>query len=151
MPFDQRSLIQQEAWFPPLFCKAKSAKKTFFARRFLTIFKQKCSNLRQLLSITFPQGFRISKNIGNSTLGSGVKSEHTDKQTNRQTHVQTDILTYRKKDQRADALKCRFFEPVYIFSTCQSFRKGRQIVCIECCFKTALYINCLIQNKTQCF
>ena len=35
-------------------------KKLFFVRQFLTIFKQKCLNMRPLLSITFPQGFRIS-------------------------------------------------------------------------------------------
>ena len=39
-------------------------KKLFFARRFQTTSRQKCSNVRPLLSITFPQGFRISKNIG---------------------------------------------------------------------------------------
>ena len=48
-------------------------KKLFFARRFSTIFKQKCSYLRPLLSITFLQGFRISKNIGHPTSGSGDK------------------------------------------------------------------------------
>ena len=54
--------------------KAKSAKKElFFARRFQTTSKQKCSNVRPLLSTTFPQGFQISKDIGHSTLGSGVK------------------------------------------------------------------------------
>ena len=65
----------------------------FFARRFQTIFKQKCSYLRPLLSITFLQGFRISKNIGHPTSGSGgkknvkryLKSEHTDRQTDRRT------------------------------------------------------------------
>ena len=45
----------------------------FFVRRFQTILKQKCSYLRPLLSITFPQGFRISKNIGHPTLRSGGK------------------------------------------------------------------------------
>ena len=70
-------------------------KKLFFARLFLTIVKQKCSYLRPLLSITFPQEFRNSKNIGHPTLGSGgkktgkryLKSEqihgHTDRRTNR--------------------------------------------------------------------
>ena len=37
--------------------------------QFPTIFRQKCLYLRPLLSITFPQGFRISKNIGHPTLG----------------------------------------------------------------------------------
>ena len=53
--------------------------------------------MRPLLSITFPQGFQISKNIGHPTLGSGgkktvkryLKSEQTDKQTDRQTHIWT--------------------------------------------------------------
>ena len=62
-------------------------------RRFLTIFKRKCSHLRPLLSITFPHGFRISKNIGHLTSGSGgkkafkryLKSEHTHTHTDRQT------------------------------------------------------------------
>ena len=108
-PFNQRSLIHRETWFPggpripknlillkngknhpkpknskhleicqnqryalgpevsnpsgsvvsTMFCKAKSATKKIkkIARQFQTTFKQKCSNLRPLLSITFPQGF----------------------------------------------------------------------------------------------
>ena len=64
MPFDQMSLIHREAWFPPCFIRQNHQKnKLFFARQFQTTFKQKCSNVRPLLSITFPQGFRISKNI----------------------------------------------------------------------------------------
>ena len=66
-------------------------------RRFLTIFKQKYSNLRSLLFITFPQGFRFSINIGHLTSGSGgkktlkcyLKSEHTNRQTNTRTHRRT--------------------------------------------------------------
>ena len=58
-------------------------KKTFFGAAI------SISNVRLLLSITFPQGIRISKNFGHPTLGSGgkntfkryLKSEHTDKQT----------------------------------------------------------------------
>ena len=53
--------------------------------------------MRPLLYITFPQGFRISKNIGHPTSGSGgkntvkryLKSEQTNRHTNRQTHRQT--------------------------------------------------------------
>ena len=56
--------------------------------------------MRPLLSITFPQGFRISRNTGHPTLGSGgkktvkryLKSEHTDRQTNKY----MDISTHRK-------------------------------------------------------
>ena len=74
-PVDQRSLIHQEAWFPPCFVRQnqREKKRKKIARRFLTIIKQKCSNLRPLLSITFPQGFRSSKNIRHPTSGSGGK------------------------------------------------------------------------------
>ena len=51
--------------------KVREEKK--IARQFKTIFKQKCSYLRPLISITFPQGFRISINIGHPTSGSGDK------------------------------------------------------------------------------
>ena len=45
----------------------------FFARWFYTLFEHKFSNLRPLLSITFAQGFLISKKLGHWTLGSGGK------------------------------------------------------------------------------
>ena len=49
-PFDQRSLIHREAWFPPCFVRQNQQKKLFFARRFQTTSKHKCSNVRPLLS-----------------------------------------------------------------------------------------------------
>ena len=98
--------------------KAKFAEKLiFFARRFYTLYEHKLSNLRPVLSITFPQRFRISKNVGHPTSGRGgkksvkryLKSEHTDKQThkhtNKHTDRHTDILTYRK-----NRPEVRFFE-----------------------------------------
>ena len=108
MPFNQRSLIHREAWFPPCFVRQNQPKKIFFVWQFQTTSKQKYSNLRPLLSKTFPQGFRLSKNIGHPTLGSGgkktfkryLKSEHTDKQMDRQ----TDISTYRKHRPRRPML-----------------------------------------------
>ena len=96
-PFDQRSLILREAWFPPCFVRQNQQKKQKkIARRFQTTFKQKCSNLRPLLSISFPQGFRISKKFGHPTSGSWgkktfkryFKSEHT------HTHKHTNIWTF---------------------------------------------------------
>ena len=53
--------------------------------------------MRPLLSITFPQGFQISKKFEHPTSGSGgkktlkryLKSEHTDKHTDKQTHGRT--------------------------------------------------------------
>ena len=72
-------------------------------RQFYTLYEKIFSNLRPLLSITFPQGFRISKNIGHPTSGSGgkktvkryLKSEKN-RQTDRQTDKHMDKLTYRK-------------------------------------------------------
>ena len=80
----------------------KWRKKTFFCAAILTIFKQKCSYLRPLLSITFPQGFWISKNIGHPTSESGgkktikryLKSEQTDGHTDTRTHGHTDTRTF---------------------------------------------------------
>ena len=51
----------------------KICKKLFLPRLFETIFEQKCSHLKPLLSITFPQGCRISKNVVHPTLGKGDK------------------------------------------------------------------------------
>ena len=67
--------------------------------------------MRPLISITFHQGFRISKNIGHPTSGSGgkktvkryLKSEHTDGHTNRQTYGQIELV--KESAQRANALK----------------------------------------------
>ena len=53
--------------------------------------------MRPLLSTSFPQGFRISKNIGHPTSGSGGKKTFKrylkSEQTNTQTHGQTDRQT----------------------------------------------------------
>ena len=50
--------------------------------------------MRPLLSITFPQGFRIFKDIGRPTFGSGGKKTFKrylkSEQTDRHTHGQTD-------------------------------------------------------------
>ena len=54
-------------------------------------------------SITFPQGFRVSKTFGHPTSESGgkkkfkhyLKSEQTDRQTHRHTETHMDKLTYR--------------------------------------------------------
>ena len=79
-----------------MFCKTKSAKKNklFFCA---AILEQKCSNQRPLLSITFPQGFRILKKYwtsdfwkgGKNTFRRYLKSEHTDGQTDGRTDRRT--------------------------------------------------------------
>ena len=115
-PFHKRSLIHQKVWFPPCFVRQNQQKKTFFAQRFETTFKLKCSNLRPLLSITFSQGFRISKNIGHPTSESGgkmtfkqyLKSEHTNRQTDKQTDGNFNLQ--KASAQRADALKISYLE-----------------------------------------
>ena len=53
--------------------KRKNCIKLFLPRRFYTLYEQKFSNLRPILSITFPQGFRKFKMFGHLTLGSGGK------------------------------------------------------------------------------
>ena len=71
----------------------KVEKKNFFLWRDFWQF------LGPLLSITFPQGFRICKNIGHPTLGSGGKKTFKrylkSEQTDRHTDVQTDGRTNR--------------------------------------------------------
>ena len=68
----------------------KKIRKIFFSpRQFYTLYEQKFSNLRPLLSITFPQGFRISKKFGHWTSGCGSKKtvKHSEQSvTDRQTH-----------------------------------------------------------------
>ena len=108
IPFDQRSLIHPEVWFSTCFVRQnQQKKKTFFARRFQTTTKQKCSNLRSLLSITFPQGFRISKKFGPPTSGSGGKKTFKRYLKSEQTHTRTDghFDLQKASAQRADALK----------------------------------------------
>ena len=51
----------------------KISKKLFSRRRFDTLYEKKFSNMRPLLSITFPQGFRKSKKFGHWTSGSEGK------------------------------------------------------------------------------
>ena len=51
----------------------KICKKLFPPRQVLTIFEQKFSNLRPLLSFTFPQEFQKYKKLGHWTLESWGK------------------------------------------------------------------------------
>jgi hypothetical protein len=73
-------------------------KKTFLRGVFRQFSNKKYSYLRPLLSITFPQGLQISKNIGHPTSGSGgkktVKRYLKSEQTHRRTHGQTDTRTH---------------------------------------------------------
>ena len=81
-----------------MFCKAKSSKKiSLFCAAILDHFQTKMFKCDITLFHTFPRGFRISKYIGHLTLGSGgkktvkryLKSEQTNKQTDKQTNIWT--------------------------------------------------------------
>ena len=68
--------------------KKHPASKAKCARRLYTLYEQKFSNLRHLLSNTFPQGFRKSKKFGHWTFRSGGKkrfkrSEQMNKSVNK--------------------------------------------------------------------
>ena len=105
IPFDQRSLIHREAWFSTCFVRQNQrGKKLFFARRFQTTSKQKCSNLRPLLSITILQGIRIYKIFGHPTSGSGGKKTFKRYHKSEQTDRHTDKQTYRKHQPRGPML-----------------------------------------------
>ena len=46
----------------------------FFVRQFYTLYEQKTSNIRQILSISFPQGFQKPKKFGHLNSRSGSKN-----------------------------------------------------------------------------
>ena len=99
--------------------------------------------MRPLLSITFPQEFRISKNIGHPTSGSGAKrrlngTSKVNIHTHGHTERQTDISTYRKHRPRGPMLwkshslfvTCDIWWGVNILSKFQypsSYRLGNKV------------------------
>ena len=100
MPFDQRSLIHREAWFPACFERQNQQKKLFFL---CGDFRQLSSKNVQMLDHFFPLLFHKNseslKNIGHPTLGSGGKKTSKrylkSEQTNGQKDTQTDRPTFR--------------------------------------------------------
>ena len=92
----------------------KVKKKTFFfPRRFQTIFKQKCSYLRPLLSITFPQEFRISKNIGHSNSGSGgTKTVKKDRKPKKTEKSEEKNFFFARRFQTIFKQKCSYLRPL---------------------------------------
>ena len=117
-----------------MFLGQNQQKKLFFVRQILTIFKQKCSNLRPLLFITFPQGFQIYKNIQHPTFGSGgkktferyLKSEQTDRRTDRRTDGQTDRRTFRLIESIGPEGRC--------FENMTAHYNSQFCVTFHCCF-----------------
>ena len=71
-------------------CK-KSLQNFFSPGRFDTLYEQKFSNLRPLLAITFPQGFRKSKKFGHWT--SGSKRKKTVKQSKKHRYQKKILLS----------------------------------------------------------
>ena len=106
-PFDQRSLIHREAWFPPCFVR-----------------QNECGNFRQLSNknvqiwdhffpLLFPKDSKSLKILDIQLWEMGAKrhlngtskvNTQTDGQTDRRTNRQTDILTYRKHRPRGPML-----------------------------------------------
>ena len=88
-------------------------KKLFFAQQFSTIFKQKYLYLRPLLSNTFPQGFRISKNIWYPTSGNGGKK--TVKKDRKPKKIEKKWKKWRKKTFFCDAIFNNLKKNVHIW------------------------------------
>ena len=95
-PFDQRSLIHREAWFPPCFVRQNQHKQNFFLRGDFRQFPNK--NVQML---------DTSGSGGKKTFKRYLKSEQTHRHTDTQTHRQTDghFDLQKASVQRADALK----------------------------------------------
>ena len=76
-----RQSISQTVWIVALIPKKNPASEATFAkkkqkkivRRFFTLYEQKSYHLRQLISITFPQGFQKCKKFGYCISGNGGK------------------------------------------------------------------------------
>ena len=83
-PTTQDPSIHWEAWFPPCFVSKN--------QQFQTTCNHKSSNLRPLLSITFPQEFRIFINIGHPASESGGKKTFTRYLKSEQTETRTNQL-----------------------------------------------------------
>ena len=85
--------------------KKSGEKKLFFARRFSTIFKQKCSYLRPLLSITFPKGSKSLKILDIRLREVGAKRPFNDtSKVNRHTDGQTDGHTDRRTNRLIESI-----------------------------------------------
>ena len=76
--------------------------------QFYTLYEQKFSNMRPLLSITFPQGFRKSKKFGHWTLGSGGKKKESESVTDKQTDGQTFRHFDKKKFKGQKAIQIKY-------------------------------------------
>ena len=100
-------------------------RKKKIARPFLTIFKQKWSYLRPLLFITFPQGFRISKNIRHPT--SGSEGKKTVKRYLKSKKSERKKLFLRGDFRQYFIQKCSHLRPFLSITFLQGFRISKNI------------------------
>ena len=95
MPFDQRSLIHREAWFPPCFVRQNQQKKHFYLRGDFWQFSNKnVQMLDHFFQLLFPKDSESLKILDIPLCEVGAKrrlngtskvNTHTDKQTDGQT------------------------------------------------------------------
>ena len=117
-PFDQRSLIHWEAWFPPCFVGQNQPKQFFFFWRFQTTSKQKCSNLRPL----FPKDSESLKTLDIRLREVGAKRRlNGTSKVKTQKDGQTDTLTRRGTFQLIESIgpEGQYFEnQLFLQSLC---------------------------------
>ena len=118
--------------------KKKKIWKNFFStRRFQTIFEQKCSNLKSLLSITFSQGFRIRLRESRAKRflnGTSKVNKRTDRRTDRWTdgHADRHFDLQKASAERANAFKTqwRFLSISICFVIGGTLHIGQEIQCL---------------------
>ena len=108
--------------------QTKQIHKTFFATAILhPLFKHRFSNLRQLLSITFPPRIpKVKKKFGHWTLGNRAKRPLNGvRKCDRQTNTPTHISTYRKNQPRGPILCKEILKPVFFLDLSTYKRFGQ--------------------------
>ena len=106
-PFDHRSLIHREAWFPPCFVRKNQQKKLFLRGNFIPFSNKNVQMLDHFF--LFPKDSEYLKMFDIRLWEVGAKrplngTSKVNRQTDRRTHRQTDISTYRKHRPRGPML-----------------------------------------------
>ena len=107
MPFDQRSLIHREAWFPPCFVRQNQPKKNnSFCLAILDNFQLNVQIWDHIHPLLFPKDSESLKflDIRLWEVGSKRSLNGTLKVNTQKTDGQTDISTYRKHRPRGPIL-----------------------------------------------
>ena len=101
MPFDQRSLIHREAWFPSCFVRQNQPKNKLFLRGdFRPLPNKNVQMWDHLFSLLFPKDSESLKILDIRLRKVGAKrplngTSKVNRQTDRQTDKQTNIWTFR--------------------------------------------------------